>query len=109
MSADNYVGLHGRSPFEGKYQAWRSSEEEHCVPEHWEDLDRGICPWCGRTVEWDERLDKWVLDDTLTVLVLNEEEIARIRDLAYGMPGFKKGATYQMIERQHDLNHPFEE
>lgn len=102
MSADNYVGLHGRSPFEGRYQAWRGKEEEHCVPEGWEDLNRGICPWCGRTVEWDERLDDWVLDGKLVVLVLREWEVDEIRQ-AVTQP------LAEDITRMFDLNRPFEE
>lgn len=100
MSNDNYVGLHGRSPFEGKYQAWRGKEEEHAVPEHWEDLNRGICPWCGRTVTWDEQADKWVLDDTLTVLVVTPDEWS---GLVY------EGKVPDVFESMFELNRPFEE
>lgn len=101
MSSENYTGLHGRSPFEGPFQAWRGKDEEHCVPEHWEDLDRGICPWCGRTVRWDETTETWVLDPSLTVLVLTEDEH---RALPQMVP-----ALADVVDRMYDLNRPFEE
>jgi hypothetical protein len=113
MSSENYVGLHGRSPFEGKYLAWRGPEEEHCVPEFWEDLDVGICPWCGRTVGWSDADEKWILDPRLGVLVLRQEAIElllqhlRQRTDSDDLP--KVWEIADMIERELDLNRPYEE
>jgi len=107
MSAD-YTGLHGRSPYEGPYQAWRGSEEEHAAPEHWEELDRGICPWCGRTVRWDEEREAWLLDPSLTVLVLTEKEY---RLIDHGLRAYHASNTTAVAEtmtRMYDLNRPYE-
>lgn len=108
MSQDSYVGLHGRNPYEqGHTWADADGSVRHYVPEDWEDLDRGICPECGRTVRWDEGADAWVLDPSLTVLVLTEEE----SQLAIGLlRAYHAGNTDElalMMERQYDRNRPY--
>lgn len=105
MSSDSYTGLHGRSPYEGPYQAWRGKDEEHAAPEHWEDLNRGICPWCGRTVRWDEKRETWVLDPSLTVLVLTQDEFDKVLDRS----GEADSDLAHVLEWQHSLNRPFDE
>lgn len=95
--------------------AWRTAEEEHAVPEHWEDLNRGICPYCGRTVMWNQVTEKWELDDSLTVLVLLEGEVKAIDNaLEWLMTRGDQAATNadfarEQVQRQYDLNRPFEE
>lgn len=124
--SDNYTGLHGRSTFE------KAERHRHFVPEAWEDLNRGICPQCGRTVRWEERLTAWVVDPSLTVLVLTDEEVRHVRiglvlsaleadrasrrrsssDAERAMAGRRRGFVNALditIDRQYDLNRPFEE
>ena len=99
---DSYVGLHGRDPYDTGHD--KTTGPDHFVPEFWEDLNRGICPRCGRTVTWNEERDRWLPDDSLTVLVLTEEEIDTIALVAAGLPSFKKTGLPEMIRRQYDLN-----
>jgi hypothetical protein len=53
-------------------------DEDHFVPDGWDDVERGLCP-CGEAVAWDEKTELWVPDRSLRVLVLTTEEVEHIR------------------------------
>jgi hypothetical protein len=57
--------------------AWQGHDpdfsKDHFVPEGWEDLDLGLCPR-GEAVRWDADRDHWVVDRTLRVVVVRQEE-----------------------------------
>jgi hypothetical protein len=113
MSGD-YTGLHGRSPWEPDYPHPRGAvidehyDGDHAVPEHWEELNRGICPWCGRTVTWDETQERWILDPSLTVLVLTRDEMETLRVLK-AAHATNTDELMHVVEWQHELNGPFED
>lgn len=104
----SYTGLHGRTPWE-RNDHGPTTGNDHYVPEGWDELERGICPRCGQTVRWDETTDAWVVDDSLTVLVLTEDEIEKIGHAAKGWPAFSKTGLPASVEQMYDLNRPFEE
>jgi hypothetical protein len=108
MSQDNYVGLHGRNPYEqGHTWADADGSVHHYAPEGWEDLDAAICPGCGRTVSWSDRDERWVIDPTTTVLVLSAWDFSMLRGvLTDRAPSFLETGTWQRIRIQNELNRP---
>ena len=109
MSNDDYTGLHGRDPYDTGHN--ETTGPDHFVPEHWEDLNRGICPRCGRTVVWDEAKDRWIPDPHLTVFVLTQEECEKLAALINDPAQVDSAAekTREQLERQWDLNRPYAE
>jgi hypothetical protein len=113
-SGADYTGLHGRNPYDDDDHDRDEGPPTHFVPESWEDLNRGICPQCGRTVSWDDETERWKIDPTLAVFVLGEDEIStadNALDWLATRPDSEQVATAVkvMIERQFELNRPFEE
>lgn len=105
---------HGRSEFDATRHG--TAGNPHFVPEGWEDLDRGICPGCGLTVSWcAEGVESplapegWYHDETLTVLVLTEDEVRWLAEdprigTEHGIPGWER-----RVELMADLNRPYED
>ena len=104
-----YVGLHGRSPFTPPEHG-RFEGDDHFAPEFWEDIDRGICPRCGRTVSWDAGNQKWRVRRNLNVVLLFDREIEALLKLLPPQDE-DSGADRlrQLIVGQQALNKPFEE
>lgn len=128
---DDYVGLHGRQPSEREHM-WADAKGEvrHFVPLAWEELNRGICPGCGRTVSWSDAEERWLVDPSLTVLVLTREEILTVEDalrdrqrdaeadsrhralsepekaMAKRRGGFAYELRMNQVDRQYSLNRP---
>lgn len=100
MSSDSYVGIHGRTPYE------TVEPHEHMVAEFWEDLNRGICPVCGRTVGWDAGNQKWRVRTNLNVVLLFDKEVKALAAI------FERSGVadlHSLIERQVELNKPYVE
>jgi hypothetical protein len=55
------------------------TEGDHYAPDEFDGLDTAYCPRCGLTIRWNEDTEIWDEDDTLTVIVLEEHEVAAIR------------------------------
>lgn len=103
-----YTGLHGRSPdYQNEHGA--ITGEDHFVPEGWDELDRGICPRCGRTVLWNPATEKWEADESLVVLVLLDGEVKAIDNALDWLsmraePARNAEFARDQVQRQYELN-----
>lgn len=98
-------GIHHPALHDGITHEYPGKGPGHFVPEGWEDLEVGICP-CGEAVRWNGELEQWEPDRTLTILVLDQGEVASVLDRLR-----RAGTTKALptIERQLELNKEFTE
>ena len=92
--SDLYTGVFGRSLNDNDHGP--RTAYDHFVPEGWDEINRGICPRCGKPVSWNEAIDQWMHDPTLTVLILTRHEM----DLV-----LQEDPSHE-IRAMHELNHP---
>lgn len=103
MSQDSYVGIHGRSPYDDV------PDHDHFVAAYWEDVDRGICPQCGRVVSWDAGNKIWRVRRNLNVLILTDSETDTLVGLLKTFHGRNTDRIAELIQGMKNLNKPFEE